>query len=208
MEARAHALPALDRDGPVPLSVVVLCVDASPGLVRAVQSLIEQCPRPEIVVVNSGTATAAPLLRAAGLDVSLIESSRRLLPGAARNVGIAACHGTVVAFLAADCIALTGWVAHRLAAHRAGADVVATPVVNPQPWNPFAAAAHVLLFSTRLPGTAQGQRLHYGASYSRALFSRHGLFRCDLRTGEDTDFHARLGQAVRWTFEPAARTAH
>lgn len=208
VEARARPLPELRGDEPMPLSVVVLCVDASPSLVRAVRSLMEQCPRPEIIVVNSGPRTAAPMLTAAGLHVVLIESGRRLLPGAARNVGIVASQGTFVAFLAADCIALTGWVAHRLAAHRAGADVVATPVVNPKPWNPFAAAAHVLLFSTRLPGTAPGQRRHYGASYSRALFSRHGLFRCDLRTGEDTDFRDRLGKAVPWTFEPAARTAH
>lgn len=207
-QARERPLPAARIEDEGAMSVVVLCVEASPNLVGAVRSLADQRPRPEIIVVNSGRRSAGALLKAAGLDVVLIESRSRLLPGAARNVGVAASHGKFVAFLASDCIARPGWVAFRLASHRAGADLVATPVVNANPWNPFSAATHLLLFSTRLPGTAPGLRRLYGASYARELFARHGAFRNDLRTGEDTDFHGRIGKACSRHFEPAARTAH
>ena len=40
----------------------------------------------------------------------VVESTERLLPGGARNVGIANTDGTFVAFLAADCIAEPGWI--------------------------------------------------------------------------------------------------
>lgn len=190
------------------MSVVVLSRNAPPELVDAVSSLGAQRPRPEIIVVNSGRPGAAERVRAAGVDAAVIECRTRLFPGAARDVGIAAAHGRWIAFLAADCVAGPGWVAHRLAVHRAGARVVSSPVVNAHPWNPFAEAGHLLLFSRRLPGTPRVQRLHYGASYELSLFRQHGAFRPDLRIAEDTEFHERLGRAARPRFASAVHTAH
>jgi glycosyltransferase involved in cell wall biosynthesis len=192
------------------LSVVVLALGAPPTVVDAVRSLRTQQPEPEIVVVASGAGSerVAGLLREAGLDVPVVSTSRRLLPGAARNVGIAATHGRWIAFLAADCIAAPGWVAGRLAAHRAGADVAASAVVPPRRWNPWATATQVLLFSARLPGTPPPARQLYGASYARALFTRHGRFRPDLRAGEDSELHQRLGGDARFVFRGDVRAIH
>ncbi len=192
------------------LSVVVLALGAPGTLVDAVRSLREQRPMPEIVVVASGAGSAgvAGLLREAGLDVPVVSTSRRLLPGAARNVGIAATHGRWIAFLAADCVAAPGWVAGRLAAHRAGADVVASAVVQPQRWNPWATATQVLLFAARLPGTAPPARRLYGASYARTLFTRHGRFRPGLRAGEDSELHQRLGAGTDFVFRGDVRSLH
>jgi glycosyltransferase involved in cell wall biosynthesis len=207
-DARRGPLPSLPEAAGSDLSVVVMAIDAPPSLAEAVESLVRQHPRPEIIVVNSGTEGAAQRIRHLDPAITVIECRRRLLPGATRNVGIAAGHGRYVAFLAADCIAQPGWVAHRLSVHRAGADVVSTPVMNLYPLNPFASASHVLLFSTRLPGTPAKQRQHFGCSYARELFGRHGLFRSDLRTSEDTEFNARLGKDARIRFVAAARTGH
>lgn len=207
-------IPALPRPATLKrlsgadLSVIVIALDAQPELVDAVRSLHSQRPRPEIVVVNSGAQGAAALLSPAGLDVTVVESSRRLFPGAARNVGIAAAHGTYVAFLAADCTARPGWVASRLESHRAGAAVVSSPVVNANPWNPFSAAAHILLFASRLPGGPAQRRSHYGASYLKTLFSQHGFFSNDLRAGEDTEFNRRLPATLAKRFDARVQTAH
>ena len=162
---------------PVPddtlLSCVVLDVGGQPTLADAVRSVASQCPSPEIVVVSSGGGEAPRIVAETGVEATVITSARRLLPGAARNLGVAASHGPYVSFLAGDCIAEPGWVAGRLASHGAGALAVSSAVTNATPWNPFASAAHHLLFAPRLPGTPPGVRLNYGASYARSLFARY-----------------------------------
>lgn len=191
-----------------PIAAIVLSVRAAPELVEAVQSLFRQSEVPEIVVVNSGGGDAAALLRRAGIDVPVVESAVLLMPGAARNRGIAAATARVVAFLAQDCLATPGWTEARLAAHRAGRSAVGSALLHDRPGNPVATAAHLFLYFRRLPGTPEGEALPYGASYDRTLFERHGLFREDLRTGEDTEFHARLPAADRPAWVPAVRTVH
>ncbi|MCW5714520.1 MAG: glycosyltransferase family 2 protein [Bauldia sp.] len=191
-----------------PIAAIVLSVRAAPEFVGAVRSLLEQSEVPEIVVANSGGGDAAAVLTREGLDVPVIESIPLLNPGAARNRGIAATTAPVVAFLAQDCLAAPGWTEARLAAHRAGRTAVGSALLHDRPGNPVATAAHLFLYFRRLPGTPGSEALPYGASYDRTLFERHGLFREDLRTGEDTEFHARLPAADRPAWAPAVRTVH
>ncbi|MEZ5285384.1 MAG: glycosyltransferase [Vicinamibacterales bacterium] len=193
---------------PAALAVVVMDVGGQHDAVEAVASLVAQSPRPEIVVVSSGGGNLDEQLAAVGLEVTVVQVSSLLMPGAARNVGLAATDAPYVAFLAGDCVARPRWVAGRLAAHAAGADIVASAVVNHRPRNPFAAAAHTLLFSPRLPGTPPRHRLHYGASFSRSLVARHGVFRADLRTGEDTELRERVTGHARLVYRGDVQAAH
>ena len=190
------------------LSCVVLDLGGQPSLAAAVRSLASQGRAAEIVVVSSGGGSAPRIVAETGVESTVITSRQRLLPGAARNVGLAASHASHVAFLAGDCVAEAGWVAGRLAAHEAGALAVSSAVTNGAPWNPFAIAAHHLLFPLRLPGTPPAVRLDYGASYARPIFTRYGGFRNDLRIGEDTEFHERFGAEVPVTFRGDVRAAH
>jgi glycosyltransferase involved in cell wall biosynthesis len=197
-----------EERGPGGLACVVMSVADQPGLSAAVRSLEGQSPRPEIVVVNSAGGDPAETLAAEGLAVRVISRPQRLLPGAARNLGVAATRERYAAFLAADCMAEPGWVAARLRAHHGGAAGVASAMTNAIPWSRAACASHLLLYPRRLPETAPAERLLYGVSYDRRLFDRLGLFREDLREGEDTDFNARVAAVAPIVWDSRVRTAH
>lgn len=190
------------------LSVVVLALRSPPELVDAVASLVAQDRSVEIVVVNSGGGDAAMDLRRHGFDVPVVQRAERLMPGGARNAGIAATSGRYIGFLAADCLAEGGWAANRLVRHEQGADAVASALTNATPRNVAAWASHMLLFARRMPGVVESEAVLYGMSYDRRLFERFGLFREDLRTGEDTEFHGRFDSTVRVVLASDVRTAH
>lgn len=190
------------------LACVVIALRAQPELVEAVWSVLEQDEPVEVAVVNSGGGDAAALLRGAGLEVPVVELPERVYPGAARNAGVAATSAPFVAFLAADCLAEPGWAAARLAAHRTGADAVASAMVCRAPATPAERASLLLLHNRRLADTPPARRLLYGLSYDRSLFDRHGRFREDLRIGEDTLFNRSLGPEVKVVWGDGVRTAH
>ncbi len=196
---------------PPDLACVVLALGNPPELVEAVRSLVGQGTPVEIVVVHSGGQGISARLAAAGFagaTLECVERVERLLPGAARNLGIAATRAPFVAFLAADCRAEPGWVEARLLAHRAGAPAVASSVTNLYAKNLAAWVSYLALFARRMPGAPEGVALRYGVSYARDLFERFGSFREDLRTGEDTEFHRRLAGQVPIAWVPEVRTAH
>ena len=190
------------------LGVIVIATGAHPRLVAAVRSLLSEPAPLEVIVVNSGGGDAKALLARSGLRVPVVESERLLLPGAARNLGIANLRAGYIAFLADDCQATPGWAAGRLALHRAGHPAVGSALLTDRRRNPIAWAAHLYLHYRRLPGTPPHAQLVYGASYDRRLFDRHGLFREDLRIGEDTEFHSRLLEAEKPVWAPTVRTIH
>jgi glycosyltransferase involved in cell wall biosynthesis len=190
------------------LAVIVIGYRAPREMAEAVSSLLEQEIPLEIVAVNSGGGNAAGLLRAAGLDVPVVEVEQRLFAGAARNRGIAATHAPFVAFLAADCMAAPGWANARLLRHRAGDRAVASAMINSHPRNLVACAAHLVLFMRRLPGLPEEKALRYGASFDRRLFDEYGLFNETLRIGEDTDFLERLPAELKPVWEPRVQTIH
>lgn len=202
---RAEADPAA---GSPPLCCVVLCHRGQAGVVEAVRSLERQDPSCEVVVVNSEAPNPEPLLRASGSAVRVVHRDRRLMPGGARNLGVANSAAPFVAFLAADCTAEPGWVRGRLARHRAGARMVSSAIVNADPGSVPAWTSCLSLFARRLPGTPPDRVLHYGVSYARTLLDEVGPFREDLRTGEDTDLNRRAAERAQPVWAPEVRTAH
>ena len=202
---RGEELRASNSQSPQ-LAVVVLALRAPSETVDAVRSLLDQRPRVEVVVVNSGGGGMAQLLARHGLNVPVIERQESLYVGAVRNIGIKATGAPYVAFLAADCLATPNWARRRIKAHQAGAAAVGSAVANSNPHNPFAWAAQFVTWPRRMPGARKG--LAYGASYDRRLFEDHGFFREDLRTGEDGEFHDRLPQGQKPIWNSAIVTLH
>lgn len=190
------------------LATVVIGLGAPPELADAVRSVQEQGVAVEAVVVNSGGGGVAAMLGRRGVEVPVVERPQVCYAGGARNLGIAATRARWVSFLASDCLALPGWAAGRLAAHRAGAQAVGSALLNSHPRSVVAWVAHLALHVRRLPDTPREAALAYGASYDRALFQLHGLFREDLECGEDTEFHQRLPAGARPVWAPEVRTVH
>lgn len=191
------------------LACAVLSYRDEPFLVEAVRSVLTQDVPIEVVVVNSGGGEPRRRLDEAGLtSVGVHSVAHRLYPGAARNIGIEATRAPLLAFLAADCLALPGWAAARLAAHRAGAAAVASVLTNAYPEHSSAWAALLLLHHRRLAAASRRHRLLYSLSYRRDVFERFGRFREDLRAGEDTEFNARFERSLHVSLAPTAVTAH
>lgn len=196
------------------MAVIVMGYRDEATIERAVRSVIEQeSPEPfEVIVVTSGGDRSGAIVRERFPEIQLIESEERLLPGGARNVGIDASDADIIAFLAADCIALPGWVAGRLTHHRSGHVTVASAIV-PGPADGIVGVAEAFsLFPARLPGHPEGPATHgqsFGLSYLRSFHEELGPFDATLRTGEDSRRAKQLAARgiVPW-FDPAILTAH
>ena len=198
------------------LSVVVMGYRNEDTVVDAVRSVVDQIgdERVEVVVVTSGGDDSARRVHEAFPGLPVLDSPTRLLPGGARNAGVAATTGELVAFLAADCNAEPGWLAGRLTAHRAGHDAVAAAVVPSGRRTSAACASHFLLFPARLPGRAAGDLPGFddgghGLSLRRSLLERLGPFDEEARIGEDTIVLRHLSKTGTpiW-FDHAVRNGH
>jgi GT2 family glycosyltransferase len=200
----------------IPISVVVMGYRNRDTIIAALTSVVEQAsPDPyEILVVVSGDDGSAAAVRRHYPTQRVVESTEQLLPGGARNVGIANTSGTFVAFLAADCIAEPGWIEQRLAAHRSGHALVASAITHAGPDRACGWASYFDLFSGRLAGRSAGvvrppDPAAHGLSYDRLVLERLHGFDDEVAAGEDTRAALAadaLGYEV-W-FEPTVRTAH
>jgi glycosyltransferase involved in cell wall biosynthesis len=93
------------------ISVVIPHLNQPAMLARCLQSLQEGKRRPdEIVVVDNGSARMPEEVCAAVPGVRLLQETTPG-PGPARNRGVAASSGEVLAFIDADCLADPGWLA-------------------------------------------------------------------------------------------------
>jgi len=197
------------------LSVIVMGYENADTIVRAVQSVLEQADDDvEVVVVTSGPDDSAGRVRRAFPSLTVVDSPDRLLPGGARNAGVAATRGELVAFLAADCVAEPGWIAGRRRAHDAGHPVVASAVTNGAARNLSAWGFHFDVYSARLAGQVAravpgSDHAAHGCSFTRATLARLGPFDDAVLIGEDTAAARRLDDlAIAVWFDPMVRTAH
>ncbi len=180
----------------------------------SVRSLIDQeSSEPfEVVVVTSGGDSSASIIKERFPDVRVYDSPERLMPGGARNVGVGMSNAEIIGFLAADCIALPGWVEGRIQAHRSGNPAVASAIVAPENSNLVSKAALYLLFPSRLPGFSAGPAIYaqsFSLSFDAELLGELGPFDGNLRIGEDSLINGRLDKAgiTAW-FDPRIQTAH
>jgi glycosyltransferase involved in cell wall biosynthesis len=112
------------------LSVIIPARNEGRGIGELVRRVLEQATdrmRVEVVLVDDGSTddTAAAAAAAGAVVVEMPGQNRGGgNPAVARNRGALAASGDPLVFLDADCTPAEGWLAHLLAAHERGADVV------------------------------------------------------------------------------------
>src|SRR5262249_10792717 len=200
----ADSLPSAPR-----VSVVVCTYNGGSTLEQCLRSLLDlRYPDYEIIVVDDGSTDNTRAILGRFPEVRVIHQANQGL-SAARNVGLYAATGSIVAYTDSDCFAHPDWLTHLIhQLERSGASAVGGPNLTPNDgWLAACVAAspgqptHVLesdQVAEHVPGCNM-------ASRREALLALNGFDRLYRQAGDDVDMCWRLQQAGMWiTYAPGA----
>lgn len=182
------------------LSLIVLAYRSEDVILECLDSVHKQETRHpfEIIVINSFPDLTAELVQKNYPDIKLINSSVRLFPGSARNRGIAAASGKIIAFLASDCTLAPDWIELRVQQHRKGFSCVGGLVHLAPTMNPISRCEHWIEYSNfmlqKKPSIVRDETPH-NLSYAKEIFEKYGCFNEMIRAGEDSLFNKKLVEA-------------
>lgn len=178
------------------ISIVIMSVNSSSMVSRAIESVITHHEYAEIIVVNTGEGTLTHIISKFLEKIILIETSYRQYAGGTRNIGIKHAKGPVVAFLASDCVASENWVSLKLKRHSEGHKMVATAIEPLSNKGGKAGllerCAYLYIHRERIPEISIKYSSPYGLSYNRDLFTIFGLFNESLQTNEDFELNRNI----------------
>lgn len=190
------------------ISVVVPCYNGARTIGRCLESLVSQqtAVTYEVIVVDSSTDQTPAIVESFAPRVRLVRSAERLLPGPARNRGIAEARGDIVALTDADCVAEPDWIENIHAAHRR-ADAVGGRILNGTPESYFGTALYLAEF-VEYAGTAERRFVNVptcNTSYKKKIFERYGVFRDVAFAAEDYLFNHGIAEQLLFAGRVAIR---
>jgi glycosyltransferase involved in cell wall biosynthesis len=192
------------------VSVVIPVRDGADTLPACLDGLTAQdgAPAFEVVVVDNGSTDGSAAVASAHPAVARVVSEPRPGSYAARNAGVAAAAGDVLAFTDADCVPEPGWLA---AGARAVADAplaggrVVAVAAGTAPVERYDAALYLDQEAyVREQGFAATANLFVRTEVARAV----GGFDADLRSGGDLEFCQRAaaaGHAITYAADAVVR---
>lgn len=197
------------------LSVVVPVLNARtslPGFLRAMEAQRFPADRREVLIVDNGstdgTLESVRACRFPGLRLLLRHDRRG--PYAARNLGVAAARGDVVAFTDADCLPREDWLEKGLARVAGGAARVAGrvhPRVSSAPT--FAERLDATRFLRQDAFVKEGFGATANLFIAREVFDRMGPFDERFLSGGDYEYGRRATNAgIPIVYEPEAVVEH
>jgi GT2 family glycosyltransferase len=196
----------------VSVSVVVAVRNARATIAACVESLLALDPGAiELIVVDNGSTDGTrEMLDGHGGRVTVLHEGRRGA-GAARNAGIAAARGQVVAFTDADCVVDPGWLGNlvgALADPQVGA--VGGTIVAADPTNPierYGEAIHDHRRAIEVFKPPYAITMNWASR--RAVLQELGGFDERFLRGQDVDLSYRILQSGRTlAFAPDAIVRH
>ncbi|MBK5298868.1 MAG: glycosyltransferase [Vicinamibacteria bacterium] len=134
------------------------------------------CDFETIVVNSSPDTTTADLVISEFPEVRFVQSPDRLLPHAARNLGVGLASGALLVFTDPDCEAAPDWLEWLVAANDAGHRVVGGSI-EPGSRRWLECGTHLCKFSWVLSGLAPGPRWilpSANVSYARGVWDAVG----------------------------------
>lgn len=193
-------------------SVIVPAYRASATIDRCVQSLLNQRfdGTYEVIVSASADVDAGLPDLAPHPNLTLLTHVPRLSAARARNRGVAAARGHLLAFTDADVEVDPGWLGELMRATAQG-DCVAGAVCNGTPGSDAGTVEYLVEFFDLHPDRPASSAWH-GATCNlavpRDLWEELGPFPEDMGGGEDTLLTVAAARRSRFSFAPSARVTH
>jgi glycosyltransferase involved in cell wall biosynthesis len=195
------------------VSVVVPVRNGAADIGDCLDAIAAQHAAPafEVVVVDNGSVDGTPdIVRRDHPDARLVLEHR---PGsyAARNAGIAAAAGHILAFTDADCTPDPGWLAAACAAIDAGADLVGGRVAMHRSAQPTVVERYDRAVYLRQEDLVlqHGWAVTANLVVRRSVFDAVGYFDPTLPSGGDREFCLRAAAAGhRVGYAPEAVVGH
>jgi glycosyltransferase involved in cell wall biosynthesis len=210
----------LDDAGEAPaVTIIMPTYNRGSYVGEAIDHLLEldsPVGRYEIVVVDDGSRDNTPDVLAAYADMDNVRVLRRVNggPAAARNTGIAASRGQVLAFTDDDCRPIKEWLSHLLAALEssgaAGVGGRTIPASATSLVSRFVARRHLSELPNAVNGEVRWLVTCNAAFHREALLAVGGFDESyPVPGGEDTDLCSRLrGAGYRLGVAPDALVRH
>ena len=106
----------------------------------------------EVILVNSSDKDDYSVLAPKFPELKMIKLNQRTYPGTARNIGVKAAKGKLIAFTDSDCIVFPDWINSTVDEHKKRDRVLISGTVdNGTPHNLIGIAEHILEFSDFIP---------------------------------------------------------
>lgn len=194
------------------VSVIIPAYFSSGRINDALDGLRAQSFRDfETIVVNSSPEEDTERkVREGYPEVRFFQSPIRLLPHAARNVGLRHAQGEILAFTDPDCRARRDWLELLVAAHDEGHPVVGGSMALRHP-DRLQTGVHLSKFFWLLETLPRGHTrviCTANASYSRAVLNDIGPFDGRLFTGDAFQSRKACQHGYPVWFEPRAVVEH
>ncbi len=199
------------------VSVVVPAYNASRTIERCVESLLalsENSPSREIIIVDNGSDDGTEEIVRKHPGITLVEEKTVRGPSAARNAGVRAAVGGIIAFTDADCVAAPDWLVHGVrplgdpaVCGVAGIIRGVEPKNEVQEWMN---SRNILDAKAALANPFRPYAQTANAFFRREDFWKVSGFDTALPYGEDCDFSWRILEATKGRLElaPDALVCH
>lgn len=198
------------------ISVIIPVRNGGDSIHRCLTSLLAtsySVERREIIVVDNGSTDRTAEI-VGGFPVRYVTALERRGAPAARNVGIRAARGEILAFTDADCAVTSGWLAAIARAfERPEVGAVAGEILPYPPTTPaerYASRIRHLSPQRYLARPRLPFAVFANLAFRREVFDRIGLLDEHLFQGDSTDFCTRFvrGSGLKLEYAPHAVVFH